>query len=148
MNGASDRGRHELGLIRLNQRVTAGFALAAIATHFASGSLDLMFAATSTALSAVGVVFALLGFWNGVQRSRVDEVSLAGLLAVDKSFVPRSARNSIWIANGSQILIAFTAAILRPFTQQVFALLVPMFGVGIATLWGSRFALFHPRDGR
>lgn len=148
MKRSAGSPKYEPGLIRLNQAVTAAFALTATATHLSAGSLDVPFAAAAAILSAVGVGFASLGFWNGIQRSRVDDVSLAGLLAVDKSFVPKLARNSIWVANASQIAIAFTAAILRPFTEQAFALLVPMFGIGVATLWGSRFARFHPRDQR
>ena len=133
------------GLVRLDAQVTLGFGALTAATHLLAESLDLVYAVVSSLLFAAGIGLFLLGFWNGIQRSRIEDVSLAGLLAVDASFVTAAARNRLWSINVAQIVIAVSAASLRPFTQQAFGLLVPMFGVGIAALWGSRYAAFHPR---
>ncbi|MGI9607713.1 MAG: hypothetical protein ACR2P0_16410 [Acidimicrobiales bacterium] len=137
---------HAGQLLRVNSGVTAGFTALAALTHLADGPFDVLFAAMCALLFAAGIGTFLLGFWNGVQRSRVDDVTLVGLLAVSTAFVQKTPRNRLWIANGLQILIALVAASVRPFTAQAFSVLVPMFGVGIAALWGSRHATFHPRD--
>jgi len=66
-------------------------------------------------------------------------------MAIDQSHVPQSARNRLWLALLLQVGVAVLFASLRPFTQQAFGLLVPVLGLGVASLWGSRFAAFHPR---
>ena len=140
--------QHGSSLLRLNLWVTLGFAAIVALTHVTADTLDVPFAVLCAVLFVIGIGLSGLGFWNGIQRSRLEEVSLAGLLAVDASFVAKSARNAIWITNVAQIVVAIVAGTLRPFTGQAFALLVPMFGVGIATVWGSRHAVFHRRDDR
>lgn len=133
---------------RFNMIMTGVFALATLLTHVFAESLDLTYAIYCSVLSALGVMLFLLGFWNGVQRSRIEDVNLSGLLAVAPSHVGRAAALRIWLVIVAQIAIAATGTALRPFTQQTFGLLVPMFGVGLAALWGSRYAKFHPREDR
>ncbi len=135
-------------LINFGAQITVAFTLLAAATHLASNRLDLVYAIVSTALFAIGFALLALGFWNGIQRSRIDEVTLSGLVAIDKTHVTTSARNRLWAAIVLQIVVGVLFASLRPFTHQAFGLLVPTFGLGIATLWGSRFAAFHPREQR
>ncbi len=140
--------QHGSSLLRLNLWVTLGFAAVVALTHVTADALDVPFAVLCAVLFLIGIGLSGLGFWNGIQRSRREEVSLAGLLAVDASYVAKRARNAIWVTNVAQIVVAIVAGSLRPFTGQAFALLVPMFGVGIATVWGSRHAVFHRRDDR
>ena len=135
-------------LINFGAQITVAFTLLAAITHIAAKRFDLVFAIVSTVLFAIGLGLLALGFWNGIQRSRVDEVTLSGLVSIDKTHVPTSARNRLWAMIVVQIVVGVLFASLRPFTQQAFGLLVPTFGLGIATLWGSRFAAFHPRDQR
>ena len=135
-------------LINFGVQMTVAFTLLAATTHIASDRLDLVYAIVSTVLFSIGFALLALGFWNGIQRSRIDEVTLSGLVAIDKTHVPTSARNRLWAAIVLQIVVGVLFASLRPFTQQAFGLLVPTFGLGIATLWGSRFAAFHPREQR
>jgi hypothetical protein len=135
-------------LISFGAQITVAFTLLAAITHIAAQRFDLVFAIISTLLFAIGLGLLTLGFWNGIQRSRVDEVTLSGLVSIDKTHVPTSARNRLWAMIVVQIVVGVLFASFRPFTLQTFGLLVPTFGLGIATLWGSRFAAFHPRDQR
>ena len=136
----------DLRLPTLSMRSAGVFLVLSVVAWFAADSLDLVFAVVNSVVFAVGIGLFLLGFWNGVQRSRVDEVTLTGLLALGTSYVPAGARNLLWGAVAIETVVSILFASLRPFTQQAFGLLFPMLGVGFATLWGSRAASFHPRD--
>lgn len=133
-------------LLRLGWEVTVGFGLLTVLTHAVADALDLAYAIVSSALFVMGIGLFGLGFWNGVQRSRTELVTLSGLLAASRSNVPASALRLLWGAVLAQAVIGGVAAGLRPFTQQAFGLLVPMFGVGLAAVWGSRHGRFHLRD--
>lgn len=133
-------------LIRLNWQVTVVFLTATLLTHLAAESIDLVYAIASSLLFAIGAGLCFLGFWNGLQRSRTEQVTLPGLLAISSSHVPTNERNLVWGAIAAQTVIAVAGASLRPFTPQAFGLLVPLFGIGLATLFGSREADFFERD--
>lgn len=152
MTGASAMGdptsAGALRVITISLQLTVVFAALSLATYVLAERLDTVFAVACSVLFAIGTLLLALGFWNGIQRSRVDEVTLTGLVAVDSSHVPASARNKLWGAIVLQLVIGVLFGSLRPFTQQAFGLLVPTLGLGFATLWGSRFAAFHQRDER
>jgi hypothetical protein len=43
------------------------------------------------------------------------------------------------------VVVAFAAAALRPFTSLAFGILVPMWGLALAGVWGARHGTFGPR---
>ncbi|NNC80845.1 MAG: hypothetical protein HKN94_11930 [Acidimicrobiales bacterium] len=135
-------------LLRLQWRVTLVFVLATILNVATDGSIDLLYAIVCTVAFVFGFIGFSVGFWNGLQRSREETVTLWGLVAASSTHVPASARNTHWASIIIQLVTAVVAASLRPFTQQAFGLLVPMLGLGLAALWGSRYASFHPSDRR
>ena len=148
-DGDNQSSSANLSLANLSLQITVAFSLfAAITFLVRQPGLDVVFAIVSAILFFVGAGVLGLGFWNGIQRSKVDEVRIAGLLAVDKSFVSAKARNRLWLAILIQIVVTFGFAAGRPFTQQAFGVLVPTLGLGFAALWGSRFAKFHLRKDR
>lgn len=134
------------GLIRASLGSTIIFAALSVVAYLANGGFDLVFAIACAVLFVGGTLLLGLGMWNGIQRSRVDAVTLTGLLAVTASHVPTHARNLLWLSVLLQVIIAVLFGVLRPFTPQAFGLLVPIVGLGFAALWGSRFAVFHPRE--
>lgn len=148
MSSESSGAAQDQTLVNLSLRVTVVFTILSALTYAVQPRLDMAYAVVSAILFFAGTFALGLGFWNGIQRSRVDEVRLTGLLAVDSSHVPAPARNRLWIAVVVQIIVSFGFGALRPFTQQAFGVLVPTLAVGLATLWGSRFASFHPREDR
>ena len=133
-------------LADLSLRVTVLFSAFTVLTYLLAPTLDLVYAIVSALLFFAGTFALGLGFWNGIQRSRIEQVRLTGLLAVDTSHVPASIRNRLWLAVVLQIVVTFGFAAVRPNTQQAFGTLVPTLAIGLAALWGSRFAQFHPRD--
>lgn len=135
-------------MLTLSLQLTVVFGVLSLLTYLLAEGLDTIFAVACSVLFAIGTLLLALGFWNGIQRSRIDEVTLTGLVAVDSSHVPSRARNMLWGAIVLQLVIGILFGSLRPFTQQAFGLLVPTLGLGFAALWGSRFAAFHERDER
>jgi hypothetical protein len=55
-------------------------------------------------------------------------------------------RRHLTAALAVQVAAALTVASLRPFTSAAFAILVPMYGLGLAGLWGARHGRFGPRS--
>jgi hypothetical protein len=45
------------------------------------------------------------------------------------------------------VVIAFTAAGIRPYSSLAFSILAPMWGLGLSGLWGARYGTFGPRVG-
>lgn len=82
-----------------------------------------------------------IGFLRAVGRSRTETVDLAGLFYLTGS-APREARRAflgLWFA---QIAIAAAAIAL---TDPPFAVMAPVWGIGIITWWASAHATFPPR---
>jgi hypothetical protein len=46
---------------------------------------------------------------------------------------------------GIQIVVAVATAAARPFTPLAFGILVPLYGLGLAGVWGAAFGTFGPR---
>ena len=134
------------GILSLNRNVTVGFAVLTAVTHVAADALDRVYAVVASMLFGAGIALFVLGFWNGVQRSRHELVTMSGLLAVNIGNVTPAERRRVWWPFALQVVVAVVAASLRPFTAQAFALLVPILGIGLAVLWGSRNARLHLRD--
>ena len=135
-------------LLRLGVAVTVMLSALSALTFLLAERLDLVFAIVSAILFFVGAGLLALGLWNGIQRSRIEAVTLVGLAAVSKSHVTSRARNMLWAMIVIQIAVTVAFAWLRPFTQQAFGILAPTFGLGLAVLWASRFGAFHPKEER
>ena len=133
-------------LLRVDIIATAILSVLSALTYLLADHLDLVFAVVSAAMFFIGAALMALGLWNGIQRSRVEEVTLVGLAAISKSHVPARVRNTLWAAIAVQIVVTVLFASLRPFTQQAFGILAPTFALGVAILWSSRFGSFHRRE--
>lgn len=83
-----------------------------------------------------------IGFLRAVGRSRTETVDLAGLFYLTGSAPPEARRAflGLWFA---QIAIAAAAI---PLTDPPFAVMAPVWGIGIITWWASAHATFPPRE--
>ncbi len=133
-------------LLRVDIAVTVAITALSALTFLLADRLDLIFAVVSAVLFFVGSALMALGLWNGIQRSRIEDVTLVGLAAISKSHVPARVRNTLWAMLVIQVAVTLGFASLRAFTQQAFGILAPTFGLGVAILWSSRFGSFHPRN--
>ena len=93
---------------------------------------------------ALGSLAFLWAFGVAVSRSRTEAIGMGGLFFLAGS-APRKVQVWTMGAWAIQIVVAFTVASLGVFTGAAFALLAPMWGIGLAGLWGARHGSFPPR---
>jgi hypothetical protein len=85
-----------------------------------------------------------LAFAIAVGRSRMETVTLGGVYFLVGA--PSAARRPLLGALGVQVVVALAAGIVRIYTPVAFVALAPMFGLGVAGLWGARRAVFPARE--
>jgi hypothetical protein len=97
-------------------------------------------------LFALGILLFVRTLLVAAERSRREELSVAGIWFLSGSAPPPIRR---WLlgAMAVQVVVAFATAAIRPFTALAFGILVPMFGLGLCGLWGARHGTFPPRRG-
>ena len=131
-------------LIRTSDVVTVGFSVVAVASALALDRLKGLIVVVSLVLFAVGCVTFLWAFAIAVNRSRTDAIGIGGLFFLQDS-APRPVQVRLLGALAVQVVVAVATAAVHPFTSQAFAVLAPMFGLGMAGLWGARYGHFEPR---
>lgn len=123
---------------------TGAFLIAAVAGAAAPDTFGGFTAAVSGLLFVAGVVLFLWGYANGVVRSKDEQVTFPGLFLLSHT-APRIVRVRLRGALAVQVVAAFTVAVLRTYTSVAFAVLAPMFGLGVMAMWGARYGTFFPK---
>ena len=101
-------------------------------------------AAVAVALFVAGTVAFLVALARAAGRSRTESLSVAGIFFLQGS-APRDVRRHLLASLAVQVIVAFTAAGLRPYTSLAFAILAPTYGLGVAGLWGATRGAYAPR---
>lgn len=147
--GAADARDDEPALIG-HQLITSGWAATAVFVATAAlgwwreGAADTAAQVVAVVLFGLGVALFGFAFLIGVGRSRTEELSVAGLFLL--AGAPRPIRAGLLGILAVQTIAAVLFASLRPFTVAAFAILVPMFGLGCAAMWGARHGTFPTRQ--
>lgn len=94
------------------------------------------------ALFAVGCGAFLWAYALAIGRSRYETITMGGLFFLGEGAAPPDVTRLLRGALGVQVVVAVTAAALRPFTALAFSVLVPMLGLGLMTLWAARHGRF------
>jgi hypothetical protein len=140
-------------IIRANIAGTALFvATALFAAAVFTTAAQWVGASTAMTLFAVGVFAFLWGFWNAIQRSREEEVSVTQLFLLLGQATPSRVRRVMLGLLAVQVVASFVTAVWRidgpdgtPGSSLAVGLLVPMFGLGMNGLWAAYHAQFPPR---
>ena len=140
-------------IVRLNVLATIVFvALTVVAAWLFTPGLRGVIVVVDLALFAVGCFAFIWSYFSAVQRSRSDEISVAGLFGLAGGAAPRRV---MLVMNGcltTQAVIGLIGAIIRGSTDGragstlAFGVLVPIFGLGFNGLWASRLGVFPPRQ--
>jgi hypothetical protein len=140
-------------LIRADIVLTTVFAATALyaAVSFSTFS-QWVGAVTAITLFAVGVFTFLWAYWNAVQRSRDEEISVVQLYLLAGPPTPPLVRRTMNGALVTQALVAIGTTLARPDgpdgnpgSSLAVGFLVPMLGFGLNGLWAAYHADFPPR---
>ncbi|CAN5770360.1 hypothetical protein BH24ACT5_BH24ACT5_10720 [soil metagenome] len=143
-------------VIRTNVAATALFAAtAALAAALFTTVWQWIGAVTALALFAVGVFAFLWSYWQAVQRSRTEEISVVQLYLLAGEPTPTPVRRIMLGLLFVQIAIATVTTFARldgpdgdPGSSLAVGFLVPMLGFGLNGLWAARYGVFGPRPTR
>ena len=108
--------------------------------------------AVDLVLFGIGVAAFIWGYFSAVQRSRVDEISVASLYFLSGQVADRQVQRTMNGCLIAQLVIGLAGAIARSSTYGqagstlAFGVLVPLLGLGLNGLWASQFATFTPRE--
>jgi hypothetical protein len=109
-------------------------------------------AITAMALFAVGVFAFLWSFFNAVQRSRDEEISVTQVYLLLGAPTPPRVRRVMLSMLAIQIVVGLATAMARskapdgsPGTSLAVGVLVPMFGIGLNGLWCAFHGVFPAR---
>jgi len=141
------------GLVRVHLVLTAGFVITA---SWAAASFSTLAqwvgAVTALVLFAVGVASFLWGFFNAVQRSRTEEISVTQLFLLLGPATPSPVTRVMNAALAVQVITAVSTTLARPNgpdgnpgSSLAVGFLVPMLGLGLNGLWAAHHGRFEPR---
>jgi hypothetical protein len=145
MSGAEPRpGPSSAAILRASDVATGVFVVIALASAVDLRALKGVIVVVSGLWFLAGCIGYAWAFAIAVDRSRESEIGLGGLFFLLGS-APRNVQVRLMGAFAVQVVVGVATAVARPFTSQAFAVLAPMFGLGVMGLWGARFGTFPPR---
>ena len=143
--GGSQSGRSPgKSLLRLAWQSTLLLVVVAAFGLIAPESSRLFVLTASLTMFVLGLFLFVFGLMYGLRRSRVETVTVTGLFLLQNS-APRSIQRQFAWSTIAQVVVAFTAAALKPYTDIAFVILAPMLPVGAAALWSAQHGFFPER---
>lgn len=131
-------------LVRASWLGTVLFVATAVPATLGVSAFNLPAAIVALTLFGVGIVVFLWAYGVAIGRSRTDAMGIGGLFFLAGSapkLVQRQMMGSLLV----QVVVGLGTATAKPFTAIAFGVLVAMFGLGLAGLWGARFGEFESR---
>ncbi|MCD9622439.1 hypothetical protein [Rhabdothermincola salaria] len=130
-------------ILRASAGGTVVFTLLAVLALFVDGVVP-AFVVVSLLLFAGGTLAFVVAFLRAVDRSRTESIGVGGLF-FGAGAAPARVQALLLGSLGLEVVVAITAAALRPYTAVAFGTLAPMWGLGLAGLWVARHGWFPPR---
>lgn len=140
-------------IVRSNLVLTAAFTLSALyAAAIFDTAAQWTGAVTAMTLFGIGVAAFLWAFYNAVQRSRTEDISVTQLFLLAGSPTPGTVRRPMLIALATQVVVATATTLARPNgpdgnpgSSLAVGFLVPMLGLGLNGLWAAFHGTFGAR---
>ena len=130
-------------LVRASWSGTAAFVVTAAVAVGVDGARPVA-VAVAVVLFVIGTVACLVALARAAGRSRTETLSVPGIFFLQGS-APTDVRRHLLASLAVEVVTAFTAAGLRPYTSLAFGILAPMYGLGMAGLWGATRGAYAPR---
>ncbi|MCP3855778.1 MAG: hypothetical protein GY745_13095 [Actinomycetia bacterium] len=132
-------------IIQLSWGSTLVFVVSSLVGLLGPESYATASAGVSIAMFVAGCVLFLVAYGYAVWRSRLDSMGVGGLFFLAGS-APAGVRRSLLGSMAVQLVVAFGAASIKPFTAAAFGILAPILGLALCGLWGARFGWFESRS--
>jgi hypothetical protein len=154
-NAQSDRAAGDV-IVLADAIGTFAFAVTALTAAIVfSTPAQWVGAVTAMGLFAVGVFAFIWSFFNAVQRSREEEISVLQIYLLVGKPTPSRVRWIMLTLLFTQCVVAMVTALARPNgpdgspgSSLAVGILVPMFGIGLNGLWCAFHGVFELRDNR
>ena len=130
-------------IVRASWAGTAVFTIVAVLAVAVEG-LRGVAVAVDLALFLAGTVVFVIALARAVGRSRLEQLDLPGLFFLSGS-APPAVRRQLLASAAVEVVVALTTAGLRPYTSLAFGILVPVYGLGLAGLWGATRGTYGAR---
>lgn len=131
--------------VTTNWIATTAFAVTAFGAVYLSFMRGLA-AVLALVLFAAGTVAMAVALVIAANRSRTDTIGIGGVFFLGGGVAPKAVQRHLMAALAAQTAIGLTTAALRPYTSSALGVLVPIFGLGLAGLWGARHGTFPERS--
>ncbi len=122
---------------------TAVLAMACVAAVAAPG-LESLLVGVSLLLFVLGALVFARALVFAASTRREDLIGIGGLFFLSRS-APRRVQTNLLGSLGAEVLISLVAAASRPYSAMAFAVLAPIYGLGLSGLWGAMHGAFPPR---
>ena len=131
-------------IIRASWTSTAVFGVvAALAAITGNRPLEIVSAAVDVILFLAGCVVFLVAYAKAVNRSREEEIAVAGVYLMMGGSAPADVRRHLLGSLAAQCAIAIVTAAVR--WPLAFGILVPTLGLALAGLWTATHGTFPAR---
>lgn len=132
------------GIVRASWIGTAAFGVTSGVGAVLS-SFDVVALVVALALFVMGTAAFVLAYARAVSRSRTEQIGILSLFFLDGEVAPKPVRRLLLGSFLVEVVLAVAVAAARPNTSLAFGILVPVYGLALAGLWGARYGSFRPR---
>lgn len=130
---------------------TGAYAASAVLAVIALDTFQLLLMIVTVTLFVIGLIAFVVAYLLAVVRSREDLIGMGGLFFLAGT-APKRVQRHLMASFGAEIVIASVtssiglASLSSDATNPLaFGFLTPIFGLGLAGVWGARFGVFAPR---
>lgn len=131
-------------LVRASWAGTALYAAVAVPALRWLGLFEEALGIVAAGLFFGGSGAFLWAYLIAIGRSRTETIGVGGLYFL-AGCAPERVQRTMMAALAVQVAVGVGTAALRPYTALAFGVLVPMWGLGLAGLWGARHGTFPPK---
>ncbi len=142
--GVPEGGPAGPAIVRASGAGTAVFVVASAVAVVGDGAPRAAAVAVDLCLFALGCVAFLWAFAVALERSRSAAIGIGGLYFL-VGCAPPSIRRRLMGLLALQTLVGVAAASVAPYTAVAASVLVPVYGLGLAGLWGAHHGRFEDR---
>ena len=131
-------------IIRASWLGTGAFAVTAVGAAITPAlTVPAFIVAIGLFVVGTGVFIGALAVAAG--RSRQHEIGMGGLFFLQGA-APRRVQLQLMGSLAAECVTGLATAASHPYTSLAFGILTPVYGLGLAGLWGGRYGQFGPRQ--